>query len=131
MKNEKGLFGLSLPLQFLIYYVISFVMFFGGAFVLGINAKPQHILIGSLVISAFTAICMTGMILSADVSERFFKKVEALDKEAREATTISELNNVRDRVIQLHIKEAFGGRYNATIKVRDFIDTRLKYEFKV
>jgi len=132
-KNKKSLFKLSLPLQFLIYYAGSFMLFFFGFLIMGIKViDVPHLALACLCIALFTAGMMTAMIWQSNEADKWYKTLELIEKSANEAKTVRELIMARDELGVVRQMTPNGGAMISECKrIKTLIDTRLKYEFKV
>lgn len=140
MEDKKSLisklFDAPFYVHFICWFFVTAIMFFGLFALLGGYEAIAPFLttrgaIGLPIICSFMALLFAGLNAMAKKSIKIFDAIALIRERAEQATTSETLNEIRQEMVNFGSKCVHEGHYRERHKIVSFIDTRLKYEFKV
>ena len=123
-------YNAKLSTHFLIWYLFIFGILVGSGYLIGGDHMMNFIKASSLISAAISGL-ITLMMATRRDADAFYKRLEAIEQQAKEVITAKELAQLRKDLTD-HWKESSCSYMDAEChKVGMLIDTRLRYEFKI
>lgn len=133
MKTIDKFLNASALVHFLVYFVITFIIFCTCFYLMSDKSKlnTESLFLFSAITAAMLSLMGAWSQRMAINSKKYFDTMRAYRKQACNAKTSSELEQIRKEAVNYYHKKGFGEHQTSVAKdLITLIDTRLMYEFK-